>query len=195
MHAQNQNTSRNTWPSRTDEVDHLILNARLRDELEPFFDESLEQVDLDQMPTPVENEYLASMLAWERAPVLPISQWFEPELRPPHPSQLDESALRETLWEIIEQLHEKKVVLEFTDHLSDRELYCLLYRDILPAAEKKLDAPQQPLRWRCLDIEADPENWLRYYANDEERWEWEEANDLEAPAPKTPPHPRTLPGF
>ena len=55
---------RNARPS-SEEVDHLLLNARLRDELEPFLDESVSLVDVRRMSTPKENEFLASMLAWE----------------------------------------------------------------------------------------------------------------------------------
>ncbi len=78
-----------------DEVEHLLRNAELRNELEPYFDESLRSVNVDELPTPVENEFLASMLAWERAPVLPISQWFEPELKLPHPDTLSNEQLHD----------------------------------------------------------------------------------------------------
>src|SRR5690348_747276 len=95
-------------PNPTD-VEQLLLNARLRDELEPFFDESVHMVDVQRMSTPMENEFLASMLAWERAPVLPISRWFEPELVLPHPDALDEQAIHELLWETIHRLYEKRI--------------------------------------------------------------------------------------
>ncbi|MFP6659201.1 MAG: hypothetical protein VB853_13545, partial [Pirellulales bacterium] len=62
----------------SDEVDHLIRNAELRDELEPYFDESIGRINVQEFSTPQENEFLESMLAWERAPVLPISDWFSP---------------------------------------------------------------------------------------------------------------------
>jgi hypothetical protein len=65
----------------SDEVDLLLLNARLRDELEPFIDESFDLLATKKMSLAAENEFLASMLAWERAPMLPISKWFEPELK------------------------------------------------------------------------------------------------------------------
>ena len=77
---------------RPDEVEHLLRNAELRDELEPYFDESIRRVNVEELPTPVENEFLASMLAWERAPILPIGQWFEPELKLPHPDTLSTEA-------------------------------------------------------------------------------------------------------
>ena len=62
------------------DLDLLMQNARLRDEMEPFLDESVYLVDLDKMDVRKENDFLTSLLAWEKAPVLPISQWFEPAL-------------------------------------------------------------------------------------------------------------------
>ena len=177
----------------TDDVDQLLLNARLRDELEPFYDESLALVNIDQMPTTAENEFLASMLAWERAPALPISQWFEPELAIPSPDQLDDSQLGHVLWDVIHKLYNKRIVLEFTDHLSDRQLYRVIYRDILPACEKKVDLPKNYLHWHCLDAEEDADTWLRYYASREEREGWAEETQQELPPSEPLPYPRKMP--
>lgn len=176
-----------------DEVEHLLRNAELRDELEPFFDESIRSVNVEELPTPVENEFLASMLAWERAPVLPISKWFEPELTLPHPDSLSNEALQEQLWATIHKLYERRIVLDFTDHLSDRELYCVIYRDILPCSEKKIDSLTNYLHWDCADVGGDPTTWLRYYASDEERVAW--ADELAVPLPpaEEPPFRRQLP--
>lgn len=176
-----------------EEVDHLLRNAQLRDELEPYFDESIESVNVTALPTPVENEFLASMLAWERAPVLPICQWFTPELQLPHPDMLDEDQLHQALWNTIYKLFEKRIVLDFTDHLSDRQLYCLIVRDILPSPEKKIDSPHNYLHWDCSDACGDPDLWLRYYASDEDRENW--AADLPGllPPRELPPFPRDLP--
>ena len=176
-----------------DEVEHLLRNAELRDELEPYFDESIRSVNVEELPTPVENEFLASMLAWERAPMLPIAQWFEPELTLPQPDTLDDGELHELLWETIHKLYARRIVLDFTDHLSDRELYCLIYRDILPCAEKKIDSLSNYLHWDCADVGGDPTIWLRYYASEEERTMW--ADDLSEPLPPSedPPYPRQLP--
>ena len=83
------------------------------------------------------------MLAWEQAPVLPIFKWFDPELRLPRPEVLTDEDLHQILCDVIDKLFEQRIVLDFTDHLSDRELYCLIFRDILPAREKKLEGAQQ----------------------------------------------------
>jgi hypothetical protein len=180
------------YPNPND-VEQLLLNARLRDELEPFFDESVHMVDVQRMSTPMENEFLASMLAWERAPVLPISRWFEPELTLPHPDALDDQAVHELLWATIHRLYEKRIVLELTDHLNDRQLYTVIYRDILPSPEKKVDLPKNYLHWHCLDDDADPETWLRYYASDEERDGWQEESEQPIPPSEPPPFPRKMP--
>jgi hypothetical protein len=174
-------------------VEQLLLNARLRDELEPFLDESVEVVNTRLMPTHLENEYLASMLDWERAPVLPIRCWFQPELVLPSPESLTDEQLHERLWQTIEQLYDQRIVLDFTDHLSDRQLYCLIYRDILPSSEKKIDRSRTFLHWQCIDADEDPEAWLRYYATREEREAWQEETQGCLPPSEPPPFPRRMP--
>ncbi|MFP6693659.1 MAG: hypothetical protein VB875_11605 [Pirellulales bacterium] len=182
----------------SDEVDHLIRNAELRDELEPYFDESIGRINVQEFSTPQENEFLESMLAWERAPVLPISDWFSPQLEIPSPDEFElseegELALHEVLWKTIYELFENRIVLDFTDHLKDRELYCMIYRDILPSQEKKLNDIHSYLHWDCADTSGNQEIWLRYYATDEERETWAEETADVPPPREPPPCPRTLP--
>lgn len=185
-------------PPTADEVEQLLINARLRDELEPFVDESFDLLQMRQLPLAAENEFLASMLAWERAPVLPIGRWFDPELVLPKPESLSDAELTSLLNDTLCRLYEQRVVLEFTDHLSDRQLYCLIFRDILPSYEKKIDLPRNYLHWHCLD-ESDIESWLRYYATSDERAQWaEETGSVPPPsaiAPYRRPMPRRPQGF
>jgi hypothetical protein len=180
-------------PDPDDDVEQLMLNAQLRDELEPFFDDSLDVVNSRLMPTRLENEYLASMLAWERAPVLSISRWFQPELILPHPDHLNPDQLHRVLWDTIQKLYQQQIVLDFTDHLSDRELYCVIYRDILPSPEKKLERSNTFLHWQCLDVNRDPDIWLRHYASPDERAAWAEEVGGELPPQQPPPFPRRTP--
>jgi len=160
------------------EVDQLLLNARLRDEIEPFVDESLMLLDSRRLPIELENDFLASMLAWEKAPVLPIRQWFEPELQLPSPETLTDEELNQQLHQAIGRLYEKNIVLEYTDHLSDRQLMYLILRDILPAQEKRLTDTGSVLNWQCIDEEIDEEIWLRFYATDRQRATWAEPNAM-----------------
>lgn len=178
---------------RSDEIELLLRNAELRNELEPFYDDSISRVNIHRLPLDAENEYLASMLAWEMAPVLPIYRWFEPELRLPRPEALCDDELKQILYDVIQKLFEKRIVLEFTDHLNDRELYRLIYRDILPAREKKLDLGTNYLHWDCAFADGDPDVWLRYYASGEEREAWARSYRQPLPPREKPPYVRNLP--
>jgi len=178
---------------RSDEVEHLLRNAQLRDELEPLFDESIDRVNPAVMSTRSENEFLESMLEWERAPMLPISQWFQPPLVLPHPDRLSRHQLSLVLRAVIDKLYEKHIVLDFTDHLSDYELYGIIVRDILPSCEKMLQRRTTYLHWDCANIEENPEVWLRYYATPEEREMWAEENNQPLPPQEEPPFRRELP--
>lgn len=175
------------------DVELLLQNARLRDEIEPFMDESVYLVDLDRMTVDNENDFLNSLLTWERAPVLPISQWFEPELEMVPHFDLDDAPLRNQLHQVIGRLYEKNILLEYTGHLSDRQLYGMIARDILPAQEKKMVMNGKFLRWQCIDIVENEESWLRFYATDQERDAWQEETGLRLPPAQSLPFQRRLP--
>ena len=52
-----------------------------------------------------------------------------PELTLPRPEILRDEELYRLLWDTINKLYDKRIVLDFTDHLTDRELYCLIGSD------------------------------------------------------------------
>ncbi|MBM3965015.1 MAG: hypothetical protein FJ308_08075 [Planctomycetes bacterium] len=175
-----------------DEVELMLRNAQLRDELEPYLDESVDLVSIRHMTLAEENEFLESILAWERAPSLPICKWFEPELVLPRPESLSDDQVHSILWRTIHLLYSQKISLDFTDHLSDRQLYCLLMRDILPVYQKKISGPRHFLHWHCLD-DNDMDCWLTYYASDDERDLWAEESESDLPPKKALPFPRQMP--
>ncbi|MDR1384416.1 MAG: hypothetical protein LBJ67_11340 [Planctomycetaceae bacterium] len=185
----------NQKPFFSEDVDEILRNAELRTELEPYFDESISRVNVQHVSLQNENEYLAAMLEWEKAPVLPIYRWFEPELRPPHPEHLNDVALSKILVDLIQRLYEKKIVLDFTDHLSDRELYLLICQNILPAREKKIDTRNGALHWDCSHNGGvqDPTSWLKYYASDEDRDQWADQYYQPLPEKEIPLYPRYMP--
>lgn len=176
-----------------DEVDQLLLNAQLRDELEPYFDESIACLDNGRVPLRVENEFLTAILAWERAPILPIAEWFSPALQLPTPDDLSDEEVHDLLWQAIQTLATKRIFLDFTDHLSDRQLYCILKRDILTSYEKMVALPSHTLSFNCAPPDDDPDIWLRYYASEEERHGWEEETGESLPPFQPSPFPRKLP--
>jgi hypothetical protein len=177
-----------------DEVDCLLRNGELRTAIEPYLDESIWEVDFQSLPTEAENRFLESMLAWELAPLSPVARWFQPQLALQPACTLDESQLHERLWQVIDALYEKRIVLDFTDHLSDRDLYSLIRRDILPAKIKQVDLPDNYVHWDCsATTDGDQTTWLVFYASDEEREEWRLDEGREPPPKQVPSYPRALP--
>jgi hypothetical protein len=144
-----------------DEVDCLIRNGELRTAIEPYLDESVWEVDFRSLSTEAENRFLESMLAWELAPLSPVARWFTPQLALQPACTLDDTQLHERLWHTIDALYEKRIVLDFTDHLSDRDLYALIRRDILPAKIKQVDLPDNYVHWDCSATTDDLARLLR----------------------------------
>jgi hypothetical protein len=173
------------------EVDDLMRNAELRAEIEPYFDESVSRIFWRSFPIRFENDFLASMLEWEVSPVEPIYRWFEPELRIPVPESLNDDKLSLILFDLIGKLFEKKIVLDFSDHLSDRELYVLIYRGILPSREKNLRHRNSYIHWDCSYGDADV--WLKYYASDDDREQWSDSYGEPLPPKQLPLYHRDLP--
>ncbi len=178
---------------KSDDVEHLLRNAQLRDALEPLYDESIGRVNAELMSTSSENDFLQSMLEWERAPILPIAEWFSPPLQLPSPDTVEDHQLRQLLNETVDKLFEKNIILDFTDHLTDRQLYCLIYRDILPAHEKLIARRSNYLHWDCANTDGDPDTWLRYYASEDDRNAWAEETEGYLPPVEAPPYQRRLP--
>lgn len=96
----------------------------------------------------------------------------------------DDQALAAKIREIVETLGELGMAIEFTDHLTDRELYRWLVGDML-LQEIILGGSGF---WHVSPIggysEEDIQIHLQYYASDEDRREWEEDFGEKAPPKK-----------
>jgi hypothetical protein len=116
---------------------------------------------------------------------------------PDDDAALDDAALTAKLWEVITAMADLRLVLDFTDHLSDRELYRALVRDLLTQDEFLEEGTFTHLS--VLGDCADPpeqEIWLKYYADDADRADW--LQDFGDRLPPRMPRPydrdRFLPG-
>jgi len=116
----------------------------------------------------------------------------------PAAASLDDEAIHVKLWEVLEAMSEIGLVMYFTDHLSDRDLYRFLVEDALLVEE--ILSPGGNSFCHISPIggcsEEDNEIYLRYYADDEVREEWQ--RDFKDPLPpkERPPFDRDrfLPG-
>ena len=92
----------------------------------------------------------------------------------PDDSSLDNEALHQKLTELIDEMAGIGMLLESTDHLSDRELYRYLLTDGL--LEETVLPTSNNGAWHLSPIgggsNEDGEIYLRYYADDETRERW-----------------------
>ena len=155
----------------------------------------------DELSPEIEEDFLRSVIAYETAPLTThFQQLEEAGVELPAPETLDDERLTAKLWEVIEALARIRVFLESTNHLSDRELYALLWSD-----ELREEIPAMPFdeysAWH-IDVigsgsEEDTHLWMKYYADDDTRRDWlKDFADYEMPEHEDPPYDRDrlLPG-
>jgi hypothetical protein len=111
----------------------------------------------------------------------------------PQPDSLNDQDLAISLRKVIHKLALLRVFVELTDHLSDRELYGHLWTHALREETKDLPADSNSACHIQMlgDGEEDSQLYLKYYADDASRHEWQECfpNDP-MPAHEDPPYDR-----
>ena len=130
-------------------------------------------------PPEMQEQFLKNVLAFENAPeVQPFDELVRAGLTLPPAEELDDAALTEALWTMIRGLEDLGVYLEFTDHLSDRELYVQLWSSVLrePMA---LTPDDLQAAWHIQMSGASTgddgvDTYLTYYADEETRREFAE---------------------
>ena len=117
----------------------------------------------------------------------------------PAPDVLADSELTALLWKIIEALADMGVYLTSTNHLSDRDLYTVLWQDTL-LEDHPVVSHEFPMTTH-IDLlggwsDEDQEIYLKYYADDEERAQIASQTNTAIPEHEDPPFRRDhlLPG-
>ena len=151
--------------------------------------------DDDQCPTELLEQFHKNMEAFEQAPwSTSIQVLLDSGIALPPPDELSDTELNVKLWEVIKALALMDAYLEHTDHLSDRELYTLLWGDILL---EETVFPSGKRHMVChIDIigsgsEQDNIIYLKYYADEDERNHWaKDFIDEPLPSRERPPFDR-----
>lgn len=126
--------------------------------------------------TEFQEQFKENVAAFEQAKwSQPYQILVESGISLPPPDELAEVELHAKLWEVINALALMGAYLVHTDHLSDRELYTLLWDDVL-LEEIVIQSPAVTLA--CyIDLigsgsEEDNNNYLKYYADEDNRTLW-----------------------
>ena len=137
---------------------------------EIYFDES------GDCSAEVHEQFQKNVEAFEQAKwSQPFQVLVESGISLPPPDELADAELNAKLWEIINALALMGDYLEHTDHLSDRELYILLWGDVL-LEEMVIQSPTVTLVCH-IDLigsgsEEDNNIYLKYYADEDDRALW-----------------------
>jgi hypothetical protein len=136
-------------------------------------------------PSELELEFLERTLAWETTPRSSNREWLKRRgLHFLPPFACDEVRLGAELPRLISALATARVFLYHTNHLSDRELYERLCREVLPAeCPDDTRTEQDGFHWDFAGGDGDAKTWLQYYASPAERREWQQ----DFPADALPP--------
>jgi hypothetical protein len=142
--------------------------------------------------TELELEFLQRVLATETGPYISNREWLEREGSVFVPlAELPAGSIGVELMRLVNALARARVFINYTDHLSDEELYERLWDEVLP--DELPDLPRTEAEGFHWDFSGGGETnaWLTYYASDEERERWRtEFPEVVIPPRCRPPHAR-----
>ena len=148
---------------------------------------------IDDLPADVAEQFLRDVIAAETAPTTTDFDRLTADAVPlPPPEEAPDEAIGVVLWRVIFALAKHRVFLSYTNHLSDRELYAVLWRTVL--REEVTIMPDSDSGAWHVDFpgdDAESTNFLTYYASEKDREAWQsDFPEVVLPPRKTPPHDR-----
>src|SRR5262249_53765051 len=149
----------------------------------------------DDLSPDMEEDFLRGVIDYESAPwTTHFTQLEEAGIVLPDPESMDDETLTTKLWEMIEALARMRVFLTSTDHLSDRELYALLWSEVLQEEVKAMPFDEYSAWHVDLVGSGSDEHidlWMKYYADEQTRQQWmKDWPDYEMPEHEDPPYDR-----
>ena len=153
-------------------VEQEIRIEKLRQDIQKVTGEEVFTGKANECDPELEETFLEHVLALEtHGFVSPREALTRDGFSLPPAEELDEEALAGKLWELIAELARRRLFLERTDHLSDRELYIWLCNQALREEMMGFGLPFGQCHLDVLGCctEEDLITGMRYYATDEER--------------------------
>jgi hypothetical protein len=140
------------------------------------------------------EQFWRRVVEFETAPLTTdFQQLVDAGLELPEPESLDDETLTAKLWNVIDGLARLRVFISETDHLSDRELYTALWRDVLRPETEAISDEYSAWYVDLLATGSEPDTflYLKYYADEDFREHWlAEFPDYQLPDHESPPFDR-----
>ena len=149
----------------------------------------------EECPPETAAQFWLSVAAYEQAPwTTHFQELVDAGVELPAPESMDDLQLAAKLSEVVDGLARMRVFLSQTDHLSDRELYTLLWKDTLREPVKDMRRDESSA-WHIDFLsgggEEDTRLYMKYYADEETRRGWlADFPDDEMPPHEEPPYDR-----
>lgn len=181
--------------SSMDSNDHDKLIERLKAQAAAAADGRMVVSESDTLDPGLREQFWRQVVEFETAGTTDLVKELKARgVDVPDPDSLNDEALHSALWTTIVALGRMGVYLDQTNHLSDRELYTLLWRDLLPE-EMPANQVDDGSVWQ-IDIlgawsEEDTALYLKYYADERSRQLWRsDFPDYDLPDRENPPYDR-----
>lgn len=170
-----------------DRVDQEIRINELREEANDLSGGRMHAWEEPDCPPDLEESFWRHVVEYEKAPwTSDFEQLVSGGFRPPDPRTLGDGEVTAALRQLVDKLATMRVYLANTDHLSDRELYELLWGDILHEATKIMPGGDCHIDILGGCSSEDMELYLRYYADDKWRADWAKDWPEDSPREKPP---------
>jgi hypothetical protein len=175
-----------------DEIERRMHIHQLKNEVREITGADFTSQENPDTPPEILEAFWEHVRDFEKAPLVKLSdRWMEAHEPLPPLENLSDEKVTKTLWEIIHWLASRRIFLESTNHLSDRELLAYI-RDELFTDEIE-EIPFGNWHWDPAGSgsEEDLKIHLQYYADDDTRERWaKDWPELEIPKKETPPYDR-----
>lgn len=175
-------------------IEQEIRIEKLRQEIKEVTHEEVLLGRAEDCDPELEEVFLEHVLALETNEcVRPFDVLAREGVSLPPPEELDETSLPKRLQELVDELARRRLFLERTNHLSDRELYSWLWKDALREEFMGFGLPFGDCHLDVLGgcSEEDLINAMRYYADEDDRAAWAlEFPDFPMPPREKPPFDR-----
>jgi len=178
-----------------DELDRVTNVDRMKARLSRMSGGKLVAGEVAALPAELREEFWRRVLAFECGPFTTDFQRLAGAgVELPAPESMGDAELTSKLWEVIGRLARMRVFISRTDHLSNRDLYSLLWHEALrEEVPVDLDEDDGASHIDLLGAgrDEDAQLYLKFYADEAERRDWLESfPGYVMPPREVPPYDR-----